>query len=81
MSTLNTPTIVSITQHERTISIQAPRSDLDVLEMADMIAKVAHSAGYATGQLEFALISALHEYTLQQATTRPKNQAEAEYQP
>jgi len=84
MNTLNTPTIISITQHERTISIEAPRSDLDVYEMADMIAKVVHSAGYATGQLERHLISELTDYvehTTQQATTRFKNQAEAEYQP
>jgi hypothetical protein len=84
MNTLNTPTIISITQHERTISIEAPRSDLTVYEMADMIAKVVHSAGYATGQLEKYLISALSDYaehTPQQTTTRAKNQAEAEYQP
>jgi hypothetical protein len=52
--------------------------------MADMIAKVVHSAGYATGQLEKYLISALSDYaehTTQQTTTRAKNQAEAEYQP
>ena len=84
MNTLNTPTIVSITQHERTISIEAPRSDLNALEMADMITSILPGLGYGTGQLEFALISSLSDYvehTTQQTTPRPKNQAEAEYQP
>ena len=84
MSTLNTPTIISITQHERTISIQVPRSDLTVYEMANMIASILPGLDYAPGQLEKYLISALLDYaehTTQQATTRTKNQAEAEYQP
>ena len=82
MNTINTPTIVSITQHERTISIQAPRSDLTVYEMANMIASILPGLDYAPGQIEKYLISALSdEHTIQQTTTGTKNQAEAEYQP
>jgi hypothetical protein len=84
MSTINTPTIISITQNEVTRSTETPRSDLTAYEMAEMIASMLPSLGYASGQLEKYLISALSDYaehTTQQATTRPKNQAEAEYQP